>query len=452
MNVQDFIQEFEQLNKTAIVCHGEHFSYLWLSEKIAEYQGALQSQGILPGAIVQLNADFSPYSVAMLFALASVNCIIVPLTNMVVGKQQEYQAIVEIEHVITFEKDQFSIVPLHYRSQHDLINELRKNNHPGLIIMSSGSTGNSKAIVHDFNKLLNNFQKKKIGFKTIAFLLFDHMGGINTLLCTLYSGGSLIIPDTREVESVAKVIEAEKVEALITSPSFLNLLLLSQIHEKVNLISLKIINYGSEPMPESLLIRLNITFPWVKFSQAYGLSEIGVLKAKSKSSDSLFIKLDEDHARVRINEGMLEIKKENSMLGYLNAPSSYTEDGWFKTGDMVVEQDGYIKILGRKSDVINVGGEKVFPVEVENVLLKMEGVEDAVVSGEPNAILGNIVKVKLRVKAGFDQNEFKIKVRFFCKEQLPAYKIPQKIEFVNHEFHGQRFKKMRHQCDQGAIQ
>jgi acyl-CoA synthetase (AMP-forming)/AMP-acid ligase II len=443
MNVQTFIAGFQQFDKTAIVSQGEHFSYAWLSKKIAEYEATLQNQGISSGAIVQINADFSPYSVAMLFALANTNCIIVPMTNVVPAKQQEYQAIVGIEYVVTFHDAQFAIEPLQYRLQHDLVMRLRKENHPGLIIMSSGSSGKSKAIIHDFNNLLMNFREKKTAFRTISFLLFDHIGGFNTILCNLFSGGTLIIPEVRETDAVAKVVEAEKVEVLVTSPSFLNLLLLSQAHEKYDLHSLKIVNYGSEPMPESLLHRLNAAFPEVRFFQAYGLSEIGVLKAKSKASDSLFIKLDEDPERVRINDGMLEVKLENGMLGYLNAPSPYTEDGWFKTGDMVMEQDGYIKILGRKSDVINVGGEKVYPGEIENVLLKMEGIEDAVVSGEPNAILGNIVAVKVRVKSGFDPGEFKTKLIFFCRTQLPAYKIPQKIEFVEHTFHGQRFKKMR---------
>lgn len=447
MNIQTFSKGFQEFGKTAIVSHGEHFSYSWLINKIAEYQEALQSSGILPGAIVQINADFSPYSVAMLFALAKMHCISVPMTNIVPAKQQEYQAIVGIEQVITFNNEQFVMEPLQhlFQSQHDLLIGLKKDNHPGVIIMSSGSTGKSKAIVHDFNKLLMNFREKKTGFRTIAFLLFDHIGGLNTLLCTLYNGGTLIIPDAREVEPVAKVIEIEKVEALIASPSFLNLLLLSQLYEKYDLSSLKIINYGSEPMPESLLHRLNTIFSSVRFLQAYGLSELGVLKAQSKSSDSLFIKLDETHACTRINDGMLEVKSNSSMLGYLNAPSPYTEDGWFKTGDMVIEQDGYIKILGRKSEIINVGGEKVYPAEIENILLKMEDIEDAVVSGEPNAILGNIVKVKLRISHRLNQNECKIKVRLFCKAQLPAYKIPQKIEFANHAFYGERFKKIRNQ-------
>ena len=80
-----------------------------------------------------------------------------------------------------------------------------------------------------------------------------------------------------------------------------------------------------------------------------------------------------DGYKTRVVDGLLEVKAKSAMLGYLNAPSPFTDDGWFKTGDSVLE-NGYYKILGRKSEIINVGGEKVYPQEVENIMLKMQEV------------------------------------------------------------------------------
>ena len=94
---------------------------------------------------------------------------------------------------------------------------------------------------------------------------------------------------------------------------------------------------------------------------------------------------------------ILEIKSKSSMLGYLNA-LALTDDGWFKTGDAVLTNGDYIKILGRKSELINVGGEKVYPQEVENVLLGHPLVEDATVYGEKNPIIGNIVCARIKQK------------------------------------------------------
>ena len=120
-------------------------------------------------------------------------------------------------------------------------------------------------------------------------------------------------------------------------------------------------------MPENTLERIHELLPGVRLQQTYGLSEVGILRSKSKSSDSLWVKVGGEGFETRIVDGMLEIKARSAMLGYLNAPSPFTNDGWLKTGD-VVEQDGeYIRILRRDSEIINVGGEKVYPAEVERV-------------------------------------------------------------------------------------
>jgi len=145
----------------------------------------------------------------------------------------------------------------------------------------------------------------------------------------------------------------------------------------------------------------------------------------------------------RVVDGMLEIKAKSTMLGYLNAPSPFTEDGWLKTED-VVEVDGeYIRILGRKSEIINVGGEKVYPAEVESVLQLIEGVEDVAVSAEPNPITGQIVVARVKISSGETLSEFRKRERAFCKDKLASYKIPQKVVFVDKVMYGTRLKKMR---------
>ena len=83
------------------------------------------------------------------------------------------------------------------------------------------------------------------------------------------------------------------------------------------------------------------------------------------------------------------------MLGYLNAPSPFDADGWFNTQDLVETDGDYIRILGRKSELINVGGEKVHPTEIENVLLQLDNVKDVTVRGRPNPITGEVVAAKI---------------------------------------------------------
>jgi acyl-CoA synthetase (AMP-forming)/AMP-acid ligase II len=123
---------------------------------------------------------------------------------------------------------------------------------------------------------------------------------------------------------------------------------------------------------------------------------------------------------------------------------NFTEDGWFRTGDLVEElDDGYIRIKGRSKEVINVGGEKVMPTEVESVVLELDEVNDCLAYGQKNAITGQIVAVQISLKKNVDPKDAKSIIRKHCKTQLDNYKVPAKIEFVDKVDLSDRFKKKR---------
>ena len=113
------------------------------------------------------------------------------------------------------------------------------------------------------------------------------------------------------------------------------------------------------------------------------------------------------------------------------------------TKDRVEQKGEYIKILGRESELINVGGEKVYPAEVESVLLEVPGVKDAVVSRMPNPILGSVVICKIAADDGANLAELKKMIQRHCTEKLEKFKRPVKIEFQNDPFNTARFKRMR---------
>ena len=140
---------------------------------------------------------------------------------------------------------------------------------------------------------------------------------------------------------------------------------------------------------------------------------------------------------------MLEIKAKSTMMGYLNAPSPFTEDGWFKTGDAVEVNGEYIKILGRKSEIINVGGEKVYPQEVENVIRELDDIVDVTVFGEKNPIIGNIVCAKILLNSEKNKKQFEKKLKQYCSKKLKKYMVPVKLIFTKEELHSERFKKNR---------
>ena len=224
-----------------------------------------------------------------------------------------------------------------------------------------------------------------------------------------------------------------KVNVLPTSPTFLNLLLMDESFESNKLKSLKLITYGTERMSDLLLKKLNSLLPNVKLLQTFGTSETGILKTISKSSESLYFKIVDQQMEFKVVEGELFLKSKTSVSGYVNHDNkNFKKDGWYATGDLV-EQDaeGFMKIIGRKNKVINVGGLKVLPSEVEEVINSIEGVYESTVFGQENIITGNIVcaKVYSDLQELDALKDLKSQIKKTCRKKLDKYKIPIKIFF-----------------------
>ena len=169
--------------------------------------------------------------------------------------------------------------------------------------------------------------------------MFDHIGGLNTLLNCLSMNVQMVFPETREPDHVAHLIEKYHVFVLPASPTFLNLMLIADCPKRYDLSSVRMITYGTEPMPESLLIKLKEAFPRVKFLQTFGTSETGISTTSSYSSTSTFLKIDDPNTEYKIIDGELWLRSKTQIMGYLNSSMErFTEDGWFRTGDMVEEK------------------------------------------------------------------------------------------------------------------
>lgn len=436
----------ENRENDAIIWQEMTCNYSWLSNRIREFLKSNNSSGIAKGSVVALAGTFSPNSIALFLALIEKGCIVVPLSNTADNSEANLIRIAEVEFI--YRVDENDVVALEKgsnKSDNGYYQIIRERKHPGLVLFTSGTSGEPKAAVHDMLSLLEKFKTKRRALRTLNFLLFDHWGGLNTMFYILSNGGVVVATNDRSPNNVAKLIEKHEIELLPASPTFLNLVLISRVYEQYNFSSLKIISYGTEPMPESTLKRLKEVFPRVQLLQTYGLIELGVLRSKSKGNDSLWVKIGGEGYQTRVVDGALEIKAKSAMLGYLNAPSPYTEDGWFKTGD-AVEMDGeYLKILGRKTEIINVGGEKVYPQEVESVIQELEGISEVIVYGEKNALMGNVVCAKVRIIADEDKKTIIDGIRRHCRKKLQRYKVPLRVRIVDEKQHGIRYKKVRKQ-------
>lgn len=452
----DFKSQLQSFGSQPCLVTGDAvISYAQFAKRVSDWQTQLQALGCRCNQVVAVCGEYSGDVCALIFALAAIDAIIVPLSSLSAEKNPEFLDIAEVEGIFTVAPDgAWTFVRRTLPPQrHALLTQLSDDKAAGLILFSSGSTGQSKAALLNFGKITDKVrQKTGRPFTTLAFLLLDHIGGINTLLNAFCHGGTIVTPANRTPDAVCAAIERHRVQLLPTSPTFINMLLISEAYKKYDLSSLELITYGTEPMPTTTLAALRATFPLVKLKQTYGLSELGIMPTQSKSSDSLWMKLGSDGFEHRIVDGVLWIRSECAMLGYLNAASPFNAEGWFNTQDIVETEGDYLKVLGRRSEIINVGGEKVYPNEVENALLAAGNVRDATVSAKANPITGQVVVARISLIEPEDRAAAVTRLRQFCSTRLERHKVPVKIEISDAVHHGDRFKKTRTAVLEGEAQ
>jgi len=427
----------------AMVWHGQVSTHGQLLHRMDQHLMWLKPQGVSAGDVVALDGDFSPAAVSLLLALAEMGCVVVPQARPKEARLQERMRVAGVQW--HFHVDNDGNVATRRREvpeRHPFYQQLAGRGAAGLVLFSSGSSGLEKAAVHDLGALLQRFQKPGRSWRTQAFLLFDHIGGLNTLFYTLANAGCVVALDSRDPDAVLASAARHRVRLLPTSPTFLRLALLSGAHLRHDVSGIERITYGTEPMDQPTLQAVAAAFPNAALQQTYGLSEAGILTSHSRAKDSLWVKLGGPSVETRVREGMLEIRSPSSMLGYLNAPQPFTPDGWLMTGDHVLTDGPWFRILGRASELINVGGLKVHASQVESVILELSDVAEVRVHALDNALTGQAVAAVVRPTAP-PGNGLPTRVRAHCAQRLERFQVPVRVVVQQAALHGERFKKLR---------
>jgi acyl-CoA synthetase (AMP-forming)/AMP-acid ligase II len=440
----------ETAERTALL-HGERqCTYAELLTRVQQCLGWLVEQGVKPGDAVVLHTDYGVSAVAALLALYLNRNIVAPLVDLSERALLTLQGAARCEHrieIIDENRVHHGLVQQATDDTPAYYNALRDKGRAGLVLLSSGSTGAPKAILHDFDDLIDTKLGKehKKPMSILMFLLFDHIGGLNSLLNTLTVGGCAVMPVDRAPEAICALIARHSVKVVPVSPTFLNLILMGRHHEQHDLSSVRLITYGTESMQQSLLKRIQQAFPKAKMLQTFGTSETGISATVSQSSASTFFKLADTNTQFRIVDGELQLKTRSQFVGYLNQDTdNVTEDGWFRTGDLVEQnEEGYLRIQGRQKELINVGGLKVLPTEIEDVMLRSALIDDCVVYGMPNAITGQAVHMDVKATGFACKKALKQHVLEHLAACLEAYKLPVKINKVDEIAFSNRFKKTR---------
>jgi long-chain acyl-CoA synthetase len=434
--------------KSALFWKGKEYTYSDFWYLIEYWEKRLKKDGITQGSICGFLGDYSPQICALIFALIKVRAILVPLTSEVTSEMDFFIEISGTQHLYRFDKnDQWNLESFQGATP-PLVETFLERQHPGLIVFTSGSTGKPKGILHDCEHLMSKFVKERKGWRTILFLLMDHFGGFNTLLATFAYSGVGVCLAQRSPEGVAQAIQEARANLLPTTPTFLNLIIVSRLYEAYDFSSVELITYGTELMSNTTLEKVLEIFPNTHLKQTYGLSEQGVLQSKSESKDSTWVKVGGIGFETKVVDSILWLRSKANMVGYLNAPDPFDKDGWMCTGDEVEVKGEYLRFLGRKSEAINVGGKKVFPIEVENVLLQAPNVQNASVFAKKHSLMGEVVHAQISVINSEDSFQLTERLRKFCNERLAKYKVPVRFSLItDDQHHNVRFKKIRREPD-----
>lgn len=327
-----------------------------------------------------------------------------------------------------------------------------------IVMHTSGTTGVPKAAMMRHCDLMFNlklaifahsFRHEDVHLLVVP--MFRPTATYSMLPSSAYLGSTLVMAPHSDLPELVDLIEAHRATTFIGVPTMFHFLAAMKGLEGRDLSSLRLLAYSGAPMPPVTIHRLREKFPRVALHNFFGLTETISMTHVLPDADacdraeSIGKLLPEVYQRIVSEEGNevspgeigeLCFRKENVICDYWKQPGllaqSMTDDGWFRTGDLaLVDEDGYVYLKGRKKDMIIVGGENVYAMEVENCLLTHEDILDAAVIGVQatgaRSYLGELVKAFVVLRPGTQLRELDIKR--YCSERLPSYKVPQLLEF-----------------------
>ncbi|MBB6454548.1 acyl-coenzyme A synthetase/AMP-(fatty) acid ligase [Salirhabdus euzebyi] len=319
-----------------------------------------------------------------------------------------------------------------------LLDKISENEDWSLSLYTSGTTGRPKKVTHTFQSLTRNVKTgDKFSDNIWAFAYNPtHIAGLQVFFQSLMNQNTIVYAFNDQLTNLSNLIEEYNITNIsATSTYYRNVLPYLKDREYD---SIKRITFGGEKYDPSIEDKLKTIFPNVKIRNIYASTEAG----------SLFVAKGEKFIVPHTIKGLVKINENNELLihqSLLGKSNSFTFEGnWFNTGDLVEFIDNiHFKFISRNSDMINVGGYKVNPLEVENTLINVEGVIDLVVKSKKNKVTGEILVADVVKGDNYNDMELKKSIKQYGAKHLQEWKIPRIIKFVNEIPKSRTGKKVR---------
>ena len=320
------------------------------------------------------------------------------------------------------------------------------------LMYTSGTTGRPKGVMAShFNIRHNATEFGKVHFKSedtimVATPIFHCWGLVNGTFGMLSKGGTVITVERFYADRTIDDIEKLKPSIFIGVPPMYNLLLNQPDLDSRDISSVVFCLSAATKMPENLIRQVEQRMKW-RYAEAWGLTEVSCVGATSPYTETRMgscgrgmgdavMKVIDGNGKTLppYKTGELCVKGSCVTNGYLNKPDATREafdpEGWFHSGDIAyMDEDGYAYIVDRKKDMINVGGEKVFPAEVEDMMIDHPKINDLAIVGISDELKGEAPKAFIVLKDG--ETSSLEEIREYCKSRMAPFKVPVAVEFID---------------------
>jgi long-chain acyl-CoA synthetase len=473
----------------AIVFGQKKITYKTLHESINHIAAGLIKLGIKKQDKIALFLDNCPEFVISYFAVLKTHAVVVPINYMFkieeakyiledsqacclitsrtyVDMAQELRLRVDsLKRIITTSRTQDGILDFEQIKTKDsgildkALSRANSINDTAVILYTSGTTGHPKGAMLSHRNLISNAvdcsKAIRLNHRDTVICILPLFHSFAAMVCMilplLIGGKTVIMKSVKPFKRIIRAIRKNRVTVFVAVPSIYNILKETRLPRLFNSPLIKLFNplkiciSGAAALPVETFTKFEKKFR-IPLLEGYGLTEAspvvtlnpleGMRKAGSIGialSKNIELKVIDDNGNPLGSEqiGELLVKGPNVMQGYYRRPEAseeVLENGWLHTGDMArIDCDGYVYIVGRKKEMINVRGFNVYPREIEETLYQNPGIKEAAVIGIADEHKGEVPKAFVVLKENLNLSEHEILQ--YLRERLAAYKIPKHIEF-----------------------
>lgn len=456
--------------KTALIHRDRSYTYAQLHDAIdATAQALIADLGVSPGDRVVMNLDNSDYTMILYFAIQRAGAVSVPINPKLTKREVAHVLgdctpsayvcdpsnlpiiesltgdypvkVAEIGEVI---RTEVGDVPLpEVTSDMD-----------ATIFYTSGTTGAPKGVVHTHKTFIYNAFQSSAGWQyafpcsQLDMIPMFHVASHGWFYPLLAFNGTLVV-DTYSTERCFELIDKHKIEGLNAVPATLLMMVNSDLRDRYDTTSVTNVRFGASPMPPEKLRAVQELFPNAQLLHGMGQTESGgtisVLPpelAYEKNGSTGFpipgfeVRIVDDRGQEVPTGAHGEVLARGAavMSRYFNRPEATEETlagGWLHTGDLgYLDEDGCIYLVDRKKDMIIRGGENVYSVEIENVLITHPSIDSCAVIGVPDTVLGEKI-CGIVVTRGTVPDDLIGELKDLCRRELAGFKVPELWEVID---------------------